>query len=154
MSRLTIVIVTYNSAGHVGACVASLTESPPAVSHEIVVVDNASGDATVALLRREWPAVRVMESRRNLGFAAANNRAIRESQSDLVLLLNPDTVVPAGAVDALVARLDERPDVAIIGPRLVDGDGRVELSCGTVPGPLSELRQKVLVRGHQRRTRS
>jgi GT2 family glycosyltransferase len=67
-----------------------------------------------------------------------------------VLLLNPDTTVPAGALDALVASLDARPDTAVVGPRLVDATGRAELSFGAMIGPLAELRQKLLVAGNVR----
>ena len=151
MPRLTIVIVTYNSAGHIGGCLASLSAHPPVVSHGIIVVDNASRDDTTTCIRKEWPEVRVIETGRNLGFSAGNNLGIRETSSEFILLLNPDTVVPAGAVDALVARLDCRPDVAVIGPRLFDADRRVEVSFGSMIGPLVELRQKVLIAGHARR---
>ena len=94
-----------------------------------------------------------MASPSNLGFAAANNRGIRESSSELVLLLNPDTSVPEGAIDRLVAHLDARPDMAIVGPRIVDGEGRAELSFGSMIAPLTELRQKVLVVGNDRGVR-
>ena len=150
MPRLTIVIVTYNSAGHIGACLASLSAHRPTIAHDTVVVDNASGDGTTALLRREWPEVRVIEAGQNLGFAAANNLGIRQTAGEFVLLLNPDTVVPEGAIDALVACLDERPDVAVVGPRLLGGDGRAEISCGAMIGPFAELWQKMLVLGHER----
>jgi GT2 family glycosyltransferase len=69
----------------------------------------------------------------------------------LILLLNPDTIVPPGAIDALVGALDARPDAAAVGPRLVDAEGRAELSFGRMISPLSELRQKVFVKGHDRR---
>ena len=108
MARLSIVIVTYNSSREIDLVLGSLTQPVPATSHEIVVVDNASSDRTPALVRDKWPDVRLIESGTNLGFAAGNNRAIRTSSSELVLLLNPDTRVPAGAVDRLVAQLDAR----------------------------------------------
>jgi GT2 family glycosyltransferase len=107
----------------------------------------------VTRVRASWPGVRLIASPSNLGFAAANNRGIRESSSELVLLLNPDTSVPRGAIDRLVAHLDARPDVAIVGPRIVDGEGRAELSFGSMIAPLTELRQKVLVVGNDRGVR-
>jgi GT2 family glycosyltransferase len=67
-------------------------------------------------------------------------------------LLNPDTVVPAGAIDTLIASLGARPDAAVVGPRLVDASGRAELSFGAMIGPLAELRQKLLVMGTDRGT--
>jgi N-acetylglucosaminyl-diphospho-decaprenol L-rhamnosyltransferase len=151
--RVAIVIVTYNSARDIDRALRSLADPPPATPHEILLVDNASADDTVTRVRASWPGVRLIASPSNLGFAAANNRGIRESSSELVLLLNPDTSVPRGAIDRLVAHLDARPDVAIVGPRIVDSEGRAELSFGSMITPLTELRQKVLVVGNDRGVR-
>jgi GT2 family glycosyltransferase len=117
----------------------------------IIVVDNASTDGTAAHLRAHWPRVDVMASDTNRGFAAANNLGIRASRAPLVLLLNPDTLVTAGAIDTLVAALEADPRAAVAGPRIVDGEGRAELSFGPMIGPFAELRQKLLVVGHDRR---
>jgi N-acetylglucosaminyl-diphospho-decaprenol L-rhamnosyltransferase len=142
LPRLSIIIVTFNSHGEIDQCLGSLVEHPPAADHEIVVVDNASTDGTTAAIRRRWTASRVIEAGENLGFARANNLGIRQTFAELILLLNPDTIVPAGAIDSLVAALDARPDAAIAGPRLVDARGRAELSFGAMLSPLAELRQK------------
>ena len=150
MPRLSIVIVTYNSRAHIDGCLESLTRTPPEVDHDIVVVDNASTDGTAAAVRGRWPAVRVIDAGGNLGFAAANNLGIRQTSGELLLLLNPDAVVRPDAIDRLVALLDARPRAAVVGPRLVDADGRAELSFGAMISPLAELRQKVLVVGNDR----
>lgn len=150
MPRLSIVIVTYNSRDQIGACIASLMHTPASIDHEIVVIDNASSDGTAGLVREGWQGVRVIEAPDNLGFARANNLGIRQTSGEFVLLLNPDTVVRTGAIDTLVGALDARTDAAVAGPRLVDRDGRAELSFGRMIAPLTELRQKVLVRGHDR----
>jgi N-acetylglucosaminyl-diphospho-decaprenol L-rhamnosyltransferase len=151
MPRLSVIIVTYNSVNDLDACLTSLTgNSAPVTDHEIVVVDNASADGTAAYLRDRWPGVRLIEAGRNLGFAAGNNVGIRQTFGELVLLLNPDTIVPRGAIDRLVAALDARPSAAIVGPRIVDRQGRAELSFGRMISPLVELRQKVLVAGNDR----
>ena len=76
---------------------------------------------------------------------------IRASNGTHVLLLNSDTVAPAGAIDALMGELSRHPDAAVVGPRLVDGEGRAELSFGRMISPLNEFRQRRLVRGHARR---
>ena len=148
--RLSIVIVTYNSSTHIDGCLRSLTDNPPHVEHEVVVVDNASPDGTAAAVRARWKAVRTIDAGANLGFARANNLGIRQSAGSLILLLNPDTVIPPGAIDILVAALDARPDAAVVGPRLIDSDGRVELSFGWMMSPLAEARQKLLTRGSAR----
>src|SRR5262249_30631298 len=112
LRRLSIVIVTYNSSGHVHDCLRSLVEHPPSLYLEIVVVDNASTDRTPDEIRERWMAVRVLDAGANLGFARANNLGIRQTSGDLILLLNPDTRVQAGAIDTLVAALDAQPEAA------------------------------------------
>ena len=149
--RVTIVIVTFNSWRDLEGCLQSLAFAPPVVTHEIVVVDNASGDGTPGYVRERWPAVRLIEADGNLGFAKANNVAIRRTRSELVLLLNPDTLIPPGAIDHLVHVLDASPEVAIAGPRIVDADGRAELSFGPMISPIAEVKQKLLVVGNERR---
>jgi len=146
MTDLSIVIVSHNTRGDLVRCLESLHAAPPSIAHDIIVVDNQSADGSAAAAR-QWPGVSVIESGANLGFARANNIAIRASTASLLLLLNSDTIVPAGAIDTLVAELTSRPDAAVAGPRLVDGQGRSELSFGPMPGPLNELRQKILFRG-------
>ncbi len=150
MTTLSIVIVSYNARRELEGCLASLASHAPAISHDITVVDNASADGSIAAVRARFPSVRVIEMPRNAGFAAANNAGIRATGSELVLLLNSDTIVPAGAIDALVERLRATPEAAIAGPRLVDGSGTAELSFGRLMSPSAELRQKSLVALHAR----
>lgn len=150
MTRLVIIMVSYNSRVDLQRVLPSLTTPPSSTPHEIVVVDNASTDSTPAYVREEWPAVRLIESESNLGFARANNLGVRSTSSDLVLFLNPDTIVSAGAVDRLVSIMDTQPGIAVVGPRIVDGHGRAELSFGAMIAPWAELRQKILVRGNDR----
>ena len=148
---LTIIIVSFNTRAELEACLASLARTPPSVPHRITVVDNASSDGTPEALRRNWPGVKLIASDRNLGFAAANNLALRDADTEYVLLLNSDTLVPAGAVDALLAALESDPGAVAAGPRLVGADGRPEISFGRMIGPFNELRQKALVRLYERR---
>jgi N-acetylglucosaminyl-diphospho-decaprenol L-rhamnosyltransferase len=150
---VVIVIVSFNVRAHLARCLESLANAPPAAPHEIVVVDNASEDGTVEMLRDRWTRVRVVALTRNVGFAAACNVGIRATSpggSPLVLLLNSDTLVPAGALDRLIDRLVATPQAAAAGPRLVDTTGVAELSWGPMVGPWAELRQKVVVRLNQR----
>ena len=136
MPRLSIIIVTYNSTAYIDTCLRSLVEQRPKVDHEILVVDNASTDGTLRSIRQRWTGVRVVDAGENLGFAGANNLGIRQSFGSLVLLLNPDTAVAAGAVDALV-----------------DAGGRAELSWGNMVSPFAELRQKLVKRSAESLTR-
>jgi N-acetylglucosaminyl-diphospho-decaprenol L-rhamnosyltransferase len=140
VSALSIVIVSFNARADLQACLLSLKKGPPSMDHEIIVADNGSVDGSAEAAER-IPGVRVIRMGRNAGFAAANNAGIREGRGDLVLLLNSDTLVPPGALDRLVARL-VATGAAIAGPRLVDAEGRPELSFGRMISPLNELRQK------------
>lgn len=151
MAILTILIVSHNTRQELEDCLTSLSTHPPRTPHDIVVVDNASTDGTVEALRDRWPRVQVLQAPRNVGFAAANNLGIRAVDSEYVLLLNSDTVVAEHAVDTLAGALMAAPDVAAVGPRLVDGHGRAELSFGRMMTPFNEARQKLLVRLHDRR---
>jgi hypothetical protein len=139
---LDIIIVNYNTRDLLADCLASLFAAPPVRLREVVVVDNASTDGTVAAVQTRWPAVRVIALDRNVGFGAANNVALKASRADLVLLLNSDTTVPPGAIDTLVERL-EATGAAVAGPCLLDVLGRPELSFGPMLTPFGELRQVV-----------
>jgi len=141
VSALDIIIVSYNARTDLAHCLLSLKKNPPSIPHEVVVVDNASTDGSVDAARK-IPGVRVVEMGRNAGFSAANNAGIRATTGDLILLLNSDTLVPPGAIDSLVAALEHAPGTGIVGPRLVDADGRPELSFGAMISPLNEWRQK------------
>jgi N-acetylglucosaminyl-diphospho-decaprenol L-rhamnosyltransferase len=143
---VSIVIVSFNAHKDLERCLASLYAHPPAAAHEIVVVDNGSTDRSVETARR-WPGVKVIDNRDNLGFARATNIGIRASHGANLLLLNSDTVVPAGAIDRLLDELARDAGVAVVGPRLVDGSGRAELSFGRMIGPLNELRQQRVAGG-------
>ena len=142
---ISIIIVSFNARGDLERCLESLHSAPPATPHDIVVVDNASTDGSAAAARR-WPDITVIEAGSNAGFARANNIGIRASRGTNLLLLNSDTLVPRGAIDRLLAELECDPDVAVVGPRLVDGSGFAELSFGRMIGPFNELRQKRLAR--------
>jgi hypothetical protein len=151
MGDVAVIIVSFNTRTELEACLASVVAAPPATPHQIVVVDNASSDGTQEAVRKNWLGVRLIASDRNLGFAAASNLGIRGVSSEFVLLLNSDTLVPAGAIDTLVRVLESDPGAAASGPRLVDASGRPELSFGPMMGPVNELRQKILGRLYERR---
>ena len=141
--------MSFNARDDLTRCLQSLHAAPPRSAHEIIVVDNASTDGSPDAARA-WSDVQVIELAQNAGFARGNNVGIRASAGDLLLLLNSDTVVPPTAIDRLIGELAARPDVGVIGPRLVDASGRAELSFGRMIGPFNEVRQKLLVRGHAR----
>jgi len=146
MIELSIIIVSYNARVDLEHCLTSLTQHPPSVSHEVIVVDNASVDGS-AEAAASFEGVRVLRSASNVGFSAGNNAGIKVSAGSTLLLLNSDTIVPPGSIDRLMERLSREPDVAVIAPRLVDGVGRGELSFGDMISPRSEWRQRRLLHG-------
>ena len=151
MLDLTIIIVSYNTRNDLESCLRSIDQYPPHVTHEVVVVDNGSRDGSLAAVNHGWPSVRTISLDHNVGFAAGNNAGFRQSQSELVLLLNSDTLVLDGSIDRLVRGMRELPDAAIVGPKIVDAKGAAELSFGRMMAPFSEVRQKLLVRRGGRR---
>ena len=144
-SALDVVIVNFNTREDTLTCLRSLQAAPPRGLGSIWVVDNASTDGSAAAIRQGWPAVQLIELHENVGFGRANNVALARAEAPLVLLLNSDTIVPPEAIDALVARLEATGAVAA-GPRLVDGQGRPEVSFGGMLSPWAEARQRRLVR--------
>jgi len=136
-----IIIVSHNTREDLAACLASVTEARPACVGQVFVVDNASTDDSVAMVHQRWPGVRTIALPKNVGFGAANNVALRESRATYALLLNSDTIVPRGAIDTLLARLEAR-GAAAAGPRLVDGGGRPEVSFGSMLTPWNEFTQR------------
>ena len=143
MKTLDIIIVSYNTRRDLQTCLESLHDSLPKIRNQITVVDNNSMDGSSHAVLSGWPLVHVIDAGDNIGFARANNLAIRQTSSDLILLLNSDTVVPSGAIDRLVEHLGQDNSVVAIGPRLVDSQGHPELSFGSMINPLNELIQKL-----------
>lgn len=150
-ASLAVVVVTHNSRAEIDACLRSLVRGTASHPTDIVVVDNASTDGTPALVRQAFPDIRVIEAGANVGFARANNLGASAVTGALLLLLNPDTVVPPEAIPRLIRVLEAKPEVAIAGPRLVDEAGRAELSFGPPISPWGELRQKLLLSLYNRR---
>jgi GT2 family glycosyltransferase len=152
---VAIVIVTYNSLEEIDACLHSLVGHTAPFPTTITVVDNQSTDNTAAHVRKEWaPSVQVIESGGNLGFARANNIGIRATDSEYVLLMNPDTVAPPGAIQTLVRGLAGHPEAAIAGARLLGPTGFPELSWGPRIGPWNELKHKIFSRLYHRKVRA
>lgn len=140
MLQLTVIIVNWNVRDLLRSCLqslpADLLESgvlTPDSGLEVVVVDNASSDGSVEMLHTEFPQVRLIANAANRGFGAANNQALAEAAGKYVLFLNPDTQVRPGAIERLLAFIDQRPQVACVGPRLLNPDGTIQPSRRSFP---------------------
>ncbi len=128
---LSIIIVSYNVKDYLRGAIASVVRSlaAGALTGEILVVDNASSDGSVAMLRREFPNVHLFEPGENLGFGRANNLALKVAKGDFFLLLNPDTIVGEDTLRAMMDFMREHPEAGLAGCKLLNGDGTFQLSC-------------------------
>ena len=137
---LEVVIVSHGAEGLLRRCLASLREHPPATAEmRVTVVDSGSPDGTPDMVEREFGEVRLLR-RGNIGFSAANNLVLRESAAAAVLLLNPDTEVYAGTLDAALGRLRSEPRIGMVGVKLVTESGELDHACKrSFPTPLSAL---------------
>jgi N-acetylglucosaminyl-diphospho-decaprenol L-rhamnosyltransferase len=116
----TVIVVTWNAAGELRDCLASLVpQAAASAQREIIVVDNGSEDDTVRMLSTEFPTVTIIESGSNLGFAAAVNLGIAAARHGTVVLLNNDATADAGFLDSLVVSLHAHPDTAAVTARLI-----------------------------------
>ena len=152
---LSIIIVNWNTQDYLTKCLRSLesselpvgresdipvsvgSESAPhrPLSVEIIVVDNASSDGSAAMVREAFPWARLIANTENAGFARANNQAIRQSNGRYICLLNSDTEVYSGAFDTMVAFMEDHPQAAGCGPRLLNADSTLQPSCHPVLTP-------------------
>lgn len=124
--ELSVVVVTWNSEDMIGPCLRSIPQGCRRRSYEVIVVDNASGDRTTDVVSDGYPSTRLMVNSGNRGFAAACAQGIAAARGRHVMLLNPDTVVGARAIDRLADCLDEEPEIGLAGPRLVDSEGSAQ----------------------------
>lgn len=126
---LSIIIVNYKSAGLIRNCLLSIKQAErfDAASCEIIVVDNASGDDSEQQLVSEFPDIRWIQMSYNSGFARANNEGIRHSRGQIVLLLNPDTLIVGNALQDAFERLQHSPHIGA-GVQLLNEDGSPQIS--------------------------
>ncbi len=132
MNKIDIIIVTFNSSSYIGNCLKSLSEHAPEVAYELYIVDNKSQDDTVAKVKAitaTWGNVHILEPNENLGFAKANNLAVKAGSSPIVLLLNPDTVLKNHVLGHM-ANLLSSGQADIAGPGLLNEDGSVQRWAG------------------------
>lgn len=135
---LSIIIVNWNTRTLLTQCLHSLSPPPP-LSPEVFVVDNASTDGSPVMVRAQFPWVTLIENAENVGFARANNQALRQATGRYAVLLNSDTVVRPGALQTLVEFMGAHPEAGACGPRLLNGDGSLQPSCHPLLTPGREF---------------
>jgi GT2 family glycosyltransferase len=130
---VSICIVNWNAAGLLRDCLHSIFGQEGRTSLEVIVVDNASTDDSVAMVRGEFPRARLIANSENVGFARANNQAFKVARGRYLLLLNNDTVVMPGAIDTMARFADRHPEAGMVGCKLLNPDGSLQPSCRTFP---------------------
>lgn len=137
---LEVVIVSHGAEDLLRRCLASLRENPPArATMHVTVVDSGSPDGTPGMVAREFPEVGLVRES-NIGFSAANNIVLRSTTAAFVLLLNPDTEVFEGTLDAALDRLDQDPGIGMTGVKLILPSGELDHACKrSFPTPLGAL---------------
>ena len=145
---LSVVVVSFNARDYLRRCLASVLEQTKGVSCELIVGDNASWDGSAQMVQAEFPQVTLVRLTANLGFAAGCNRGMERAAGEFILLLNPDTELAEDAFSPMVAYCRQNPSVGILGPKLLNSDGSLQLSCRRFPSHLTSLfnRQSVLTR--------
>jgi GT2 family glycosyltransferase len=126
---VSVIIVSWNVRELLRQCIASIRSTQNRASVEILVIDNASSDGSVEMIRSHYSDVTVIASDSNLGFGPANNIGWRQAHGRYVLFLNPDVVVRERALTRMISFLDHNPEFAMVGPRLVNPDGTVQRAC-------------------------
>jgi GT2 family glycosyltransferase len=136
---LSIIIVNWNTRDLLTRCLQSVYDTTRNLDFKVIVVDNASTDGSQEMVRQEFPDVRLIANAENLGFAKANNQAIRRSRGRYVLLLNSDAFVRENTIEHMVALMDGHPEAGMAGCKLVHEDGRLQPSCSTFPTLFTEF---------------
>lgn len=136
---LSVVIVNWNTRDLLRNCLRSVYACWPETEYELIVVDNASSDNSVAMVRNEFPRVDLIVNDQNVGFAQANNQGMTRCSRKYIVLLNPDTIVHPNAFDNLVSFMDAHPEAGAAGPLLLNPDGSLQLSCYPFPTIRREL---------------
>ena len=131
--KLSIIIVSWNVREGLLRCIRSIEENKPSCTFEVIIVDNASTDGTVDIIQKHFSEISLIINNDNRGFAAANNQALKKSQSKYILFLGPDTIIHPKSLDILVEFMDSNEDAGACGPKLLNGEGTIQRSVRRFP---------------------
>ncbi len=136
---ISIIIVSYNTRELLRRCLAKTFKHSAGLKAEVFVVDNASQDGSADMVEKDFPGARLIRNAENLGFAKANNQALKLMNGEFALLLNSDALLKEGALETLLSFAERKPRAAMIGPRLITGEGRLQPSTYPLPSLANEL---------------
>jgi GT2 family glycosyltransferase len=133
MHKVSVVIVNWNARNYLRDCLVSLRETRDPSDVEVIVVDNASTDGSPDMVAAEFPEVRLIRSKENLGFAAGNNLGLRNASHPFIALINSDVIVDRDCLDRLASFLESHSEVGLVGPKVFGRDGMLQRTCWRLP---------------------
>lgn len=140
-----MIIVNWNTKQLLKDCLQSIVSVGKNVAMEIIIVDNGSADGSVEMCEEFFPEFHLIKNKTNLGFGYANNQGILASRSELLLLLNSDTLVKPGSIGKMVSRMQIDTSVGVLGCRLINSDGSNQVSCMNFPSLKTVLVERLLL---------
>jgi hypothetical protein len=138
-TKVSIITVNYKTPHHVRNLLKSVEEIDIAIPFEFFLVDNGSGDGSADMVREYFPWVRLIPLPENLGLGAGNNTAIKEANGDYIFICNPDLILESGQIEKWITWMEERPEVGVSGPRLLNPDGTDQDSCYLFPNYVTPI---------------
>ncbi|MFH1776946.1 MAG: glycosyltransferase family 2 protein [Candidatus Omnitrophota bacterium] len=130
---ISFIIINYNTGTLLKNCIASIYNCCKNISFEILVVDNASEDESILMVKKNFSMVTIVENNKNVGFSKANNQAIQQSKGSYLFLLNPDTKIIAANMNNLIEFMDKNSGIGAVGAALLNQDGTPQPSCRQLP---------------------
>jgi hypothetical protein len=143
--KLSFIIPNWNHKDLLHECISSICRTVGSISHEIIVVDNASTDGSADFIRRSFPEVAWIQNETNLGYAKAVNQGVERSGGEFLFLLNNDIVLRENATQLLLSFFRDHPDAGAVAPLLYYPDGRLQISCRRFPTPLAIVLEKLRI---------
>ncbi|PZU96191.1 MAG: glycosyltransferase family 2 protein [Pseudanabaena sp.] len=143
MSKISIILVNYNGQQFLENCLKSILDNLQNTDYEVIIVDNASSDDSIKIIKDDFPSFQLICSDTNLGFGRANNLAVKYSQGDHLLFLNTDTILTENTPKVLSDYLNQNKEVGAVGPRITFQDGSYQISCGKLLNIIVELLYKI-----------
>lgn len=137
--ELSVTICSWNTREDLRACLQSLRLVADEARFEVIVIENDSSDGSAEMVETDFPEFTLLKQTENLGFTGGHNVGFAHAKARDVMLLNSDTIVHAGALRTLLDFVHEHPEVGIVGPKLLNPDGSLQLSCRRFPNPIAAL---------------
>src|SRR3989344_5560110 len=143
--EISIIINNYKTRGLLKQCLKGIYLYPPSVEYEVIVVDNNSRDGSVEMVKAKFPQVRLIEAKKNLGHHQGNNLGIKNSSGRYILILNTDIALLDNSIDKIYRFMEDHPESALVGPKLKNPDGSIQMSALRFPGKLVPIYRRTFL---------